>query len=94
MRWVNRAHPSIGRKHSDETKKLISDKRKGVKRGTPWNKGLPMAEHVKEKIRATNSAKVWWTNGTRTTMTIECPGSGWIKGRKLFNVACVDFTHY
>lgn len=82
MRWVNQAHPSIGRKHSDETKKAMSEKRKGVKTGRTWNKGVPAGNHVKEKLKAARAGKVWWTDGTQATMSIECPGEGWVRGRK------------
>ena len=39
-----------GRKHSAETIRKISDSRRGIE---PWNKGVPMSDETKNKIRKT-----------------------------------------
>lgn len=84
----------LGRKHSDEAKKKISEARKGK---SSWNKGIPctaeqkLAISLKNKGRKqskeaclkkalANQGKVWWTNGIDDKFAIDCPVDYW-KGR-------------
>jgi len=30
-----------------------------------------------------NKGKGWWTNGKETKKSVECPGEGWVRGRKI-----------
>lgn len=55
-RWANVPYPRVGKRHSDETKKIMSDRAKGrpsPRRGcVPWNKGLSQTDDVKQAISA------------------------------------------
>ena len=46
---------NLGKKHSDESKRKISESLKGIR---PWNKGIPNSPHQKQKISNTLS-KTW-----------------------------------
>jgi ribosomal protein S24E len=47
-------HPNTGRKFSKEIRKKLSESHKGQK---AWNKGTPMKEEVKEKLRISCKGK-------------------------------------
>lgn len=42
---------------------------------------------IAEKAAAKNRGKGWWTNGKTTMKSVDCPGPGWVKGRRLFNTS-------
>ena len=51
------------------------------------NKGVPMSEEQKEKLRKTaghpnKQGWLWWTNGSKTIRSREKPGPEWRRGRK------------
>lgn len=61
--------PRWGEKHSEKTKKQISEKLKSKNIKPPNQKG-----------------KKWWYNSDGdTTISHECPGPGWLKGRPSVN---------
>ncbi len=70
----------IGRKHSEETKKLISDKKKG-------KKSVPCSEEKKKKISIANKGKKgrWNKGGTGYAPWNKglTGGTSWNKGKKL-----------
>jgi hypothetical protein len=70
----------IGRKHSEETKKLISDKKKG-------KKSVPCSEEKKKKISIANKGKKgqWNKGGTGHAPWNKglTGGTSWNKGKKL-----------
>lgn len=45
--------------------------------------GKHRAEETKQKLRVANLGKemYWWNNGIKNTMSKDCPGEGWIRGR-------------
>jgi len=51
---LNPTKPMLGRKHSEETKKKISESRTGT---TAWNKGIPMKEEMKKRLSKTLKGK-------------------------------------
>jgi len=54
-----------GKQHSDKTRKLLSDQRKGNKIPNWFN----------------NTGTSWWNNGKESVRSIECPGPEWSKGK-------------
>jgi hypothetical protein len=86
-------HPNYGKTHSEETKiKMSASARKGEKHP---NYGKPSAfkgkTHSEETIRKMSEARKgtkWWNDGcgNRKRM-IECPGDGWVPGRKIKNTS-------
>jgi hypothetical protein len=95
----------LGFKRSLETRKKLSDSRKGKPLNYPvWNKGKKMDDEYRKKCDhwsgknhsfetrqkmsktrkgrpSPTKGKRWWTNGQKTTMSVECPGDGWRPGR-------------
>ena len=61
-----------GKFHSEETKRKQSE----IKRGKL------LSEEHKRKISKSVKGKKWWNDGNgNTTLSIECPGEGWVLGR-------------
>lgn len=74
----------VGRKRSEETRRKMRDN------NTKSWLGKTHLEDTKNKMRkkkpdyfTTPKGKFWWTNGTNITLNKECPGDGWIKGKKI-----------
>lgn len=82
-----------GRKHSENSKRKISESRKGI------GKGIPKSEEHKKKISESNMGKFvppetckkisksrvgrhWFTNGIENKFCYECPNGYW-KGRTI-----------
>lgn len=66
--------PMFGRKHSEETKQKIRDKRAlqkvtgGFKKGhIPWNKDIPMTEEIKEKVSKAKKGTAPWNKGKKSS---------------------------
>jgi len=61
-----------GKFHSEETKRRQSE----IKRGKIHS------EETKKKISEASKGRKWWNdNCGNTTLSIECPGEGWVLGR-------------
>ena len=66
---TGKQNPFYGKKHSDEKMKQIElNISKALKGKTPKN------------IELLNKS-YWWNNGTINKRTIECPGTGWVRGQ-------------
>jgi hypothetical protein len=85
-----------GKPRSEETRKKMSEGRKGIspsketrRRMSEANKGRVHSEETKrnlsERHKGKNNpsfGKKWWNDGCgNAKMSIECPGSNWIRGR-------------
>jgi hypothetical protein len=65
---------------SEEHKRKLSVVNKGDKNP---NYGKTTPEETKRKISEANKGKKWWNDGCgNCKMMIECPGDGWVPGRK------------
>jgi hypothetical protein len=63
--WLNEScfpvfAPNIGMKHTDETKKKMSEAKKGT---PPWNKGKKCPDETKKKISEANKGTPPWNKG-------------------------------
>jgi hypothetical protein len=70
---------------SEETKLKMSKAKKGKplseqhkQKIREWN----MPEETKIKMSNSKKGMKWWCNGIQTKFALECPGEGWILGRK------------
>ena len=76
-------NPFYGKKHSEETKQNWSKKRKGKKHSEETKRmlsELKKGKYVGEDNH--NYGKKFWNDGCgNTTLSIECPGEGWVLGR-------------
>jgi len=64
----------IGRKYSEETRKKMSEA----------HKGKQPTEETRKKLSEAKKGKNWWNDGYENTkFSIECPGDGWVLGRKI-----------
>ena len=73
----------IGHKVSEETKRKISELKKGQ---IPWNKGIPLSEETKKKIGNVNKGKIYVNDGVHNKLIIpdqldEYLLNGYYKGR-------------
>ena len=68
------------RTHSEETRKKISDAMKG-ENNPQYGKSL--SEETRKKLSEVMIGKKWWNDGCgNTKLSLECPGGGWVPGRK------------
>jgi hypothetical protein len=73
-------NPNYGKIASGETRRKLSDANKGQ---IPHNKGISHTEETKRKIGGAIKGRKWWNDGCgNCKMMIECPGDGWVVGRK------------
>jgi len=63
-------NPMYGRTHSKETRKKISEANQNL------------SEETRKKLSEARRKTKWWNNGQITKKVIECPGEGWVPGRK------------
>lgn len=75
----NKSRSSAGHLVTDAMKQKMSERLKGRK---AWNKGLKMTDGYKETCRKRTIGKKWWTNGIEDRQSFECPGEGFVLGRK------------
>lgn len=69
-----------GRKHSEEAKVKIRMAQSGTNHA---QYGVAKSQTTKDKIAQAKVGRKWWTNGTTSKASHECPGDGWVLGRKL-----------
>ena len=80
---------NLGKKLSIEVKEKIRKAATGVKQSIETKQKHSIALKNKKKsdihrlhLSLAHKGKSWWTNGKTTTLARECPGSGFIRGRK------------
>jgi hypothetical protein len=66
-----------GRIYTEETRNKISEAQKGNTNML----GKPRSEETKRKLSEAIKGRKWWNDGQNEKMSVECPGSNWIKGR-------------
>jgi hypothetical protein len=74
-------HPNYGKFHSDETKQQIREAMTGERNP---RYGKFHSEEARKKMSEAKKGRKWWNDGcgNRKRM-IECPGDGWVPGRKI-----------
>jgi hypothetical protein len=94
---------NVGRKHSDEMRRKVSESNKSrqyikgrkfseetKKKLSESHKGKTPTEETRKKLRESKLGRKWWYNPTSNQCCIskECPGDGWVLGRKIKNTKC------
>jgi hypothetical protein len=49
-------------------------------------RGRVLTEEHKENLRKNSTGRIWWSDGTNTKHSKECPGDGWYRGRPNINI--------
>ena len=75
-RKLSEAHK--GKLVSEETRR----KRSEANKGNQWNVGKVRSEETKKKMGESKKGMLFWNDGTRNIRSKECPGEGWMRGRK------------
>lgn len=70
------------KRHTEETKKKISDKKIGIKTGSTWNKGIPCSDETKRKLSFLTSGSKNGMYGKTHTQKARANISAAQKGRK------------
>lgn len=76
-------HPWFGRKHTPESKKLMSDKNKGLNHpqfGKKQSK-TTIEKRVSKIIGKSRPNMYWWNNGNKNLRCASPPDTNWIRGR-------------
>lgn len=68
----------LGKHHTDEAKKKISEARNGSHRSEETCIKLAEASKGNTNVRGMS----WWHKGHKTKRSFSCPGDGWVRGRK------------
>ena len=87
----------VGKKHSEESRKKISEKIKGkyIGRTPTWLVGRTLSDEHKQKDREAILGLKYWNNGIKNVRARECP-EGFVKGfltkrkRREHNVLCAS----
>jgi hypothetical protein len=84
-------HYFYGKKHSEETRRKMSEARKGTTSSQETKSKISkakrnMSEETRRKMSEGNigkhKGKKWWNDGCgNTKFSIECPGPNWVSGR-------------
>lgn len=76
---ANKGKTRAGHKLTEEQKRHLSE----INKGKPKYKkrGQKYTEEQKEHIRLGRKGQRWWSKGNETTLSRECPGEGWVRGR-------------
>ncbi len=82
-------HPNYGKSPSKETRTKMSEAQLGEKnhrygkKSPHYGKSLP--KETRTKMSESKKDIKWWNDGCgNTKMSVECPGSNWIRGRGKF----------
>ena len=73
-----------GKKHKPETIEKLREKSKGntYALGKHWK----LNESTKQKQSSFHKNGHWWTNGIDLKFAIDCPGEGFVRGKKRFKL--------
>ena len=81
--------PLKGRKQSEELVKKRAASLKGIKRTEEYKRkmseskrGTLVSGETKQKLSEMRKGNKWWNNGEEERCCKECPGDGWIRGRR------------
>ena len=73
-----------GKKATDETKSKLCESHKKYWDSNPDVKRLRSEEYKKRGIKPPSSkGMLWWNDGNTVKRSKECPGDGWVRGRRL-----------
>ena len=93
-------NPMFGKKHTEETKKLISKSKTGKKATKEvkeklskihlqyWQSNPELREKRSEEYKRrgikppSSKGLLWWNNGESVKRSKDCPGEGWVRGRR------------
>jgi hypothetical protein len=74
---IGQPSPQRGKPRTPEEKQKISNTLSGSK------KSIPHRQKISETLKGMNIGKSWWVNEkNEVKFRFECPGPGWVNGRK------------
>jgi hypothetical protein len=75
-KYKSEKHQFYGKTHSEESRRKMSEA----------HKGQTHSEETRKKLSKLSKNRKWWNDGYENTkFSIECPGDGWVPGRKIKN---------